>query len=112
MRSAVAFFAAAVLFSGSAVAQSSKIASDLALLPQDANVSVIVRYHPSAKRIPLDGHTSFSTVLNRRYLPRLNAVVSNLKVADLKELEKDPDIAFISPDRKVRSFGSNGWPSP
>jgi len=110
MRSAGAFFAAAVLFSGSAVAQSSKIASDLAVLPQDANVSVIVRYHPSVKRIPLDGHTAFSTALNRRYLPRLNAVVDNLKVADLKELEKDPDVAFISPDRKVRSFGSNGWP--
>ena len=55
------------------------------------------------KRTPLDGHTAFSTALNRRYLPRLNAVVDKIKVADLKELEKDPDIASCQSNSAIMS---------
>src|SRR5207249_4052192 len=65
----------------SAFAQS-KIASDLAALPPSAEVTVIVRYHPSVKRIPLGNRIASSTAVTQRHLPSLNAAVIRIKAAD------------------------------
>ncbi|GEM_PF-3856083 len=81
-------------------AASHKVSRDLAAVPPDQQVSVIVRYtrRPDAKH-----HAKMTQVGGRlkRTLELVNSAVYTLPASALADLENDPDVEYVAPDRRV-----------
>src|ERR1039457_7695208 len=77
-----------------------KVSRDLAALPSDQQVTVIVRYahQPEARH-----HLNIARRGGRvqRNLELVNSVVYTLPASELADLENDPDVEFVSPDRPL-----------
>ena len=79
---------------------SHKVSRDLAGVPPDQQVSVIVRYthRPEAK------HRARMTQVGARLMRTLdlvNSAVYTLPASALADLENDPDVEYVAPDRRV-----------
>src|ERR1017187_6692186 len=77
-----------------------KVSRDLAALPPDQQVTVIVRYthQPEARH-----HLNIARRGGRvqRNLELVNSVVYTLPASALADLENDPDVEYVSPDRPL-----------
>ena len=79
---------------------SRKVSRDLAALPPDQQVTVIVRYtHQPEARHQLNIAQRGGRV--QRNLELVNSVVYTLPASALADLENDPDVEYVSPDRPV-----------
>ena len=77
-----------------------KVSRDLAALPSDQQVTVIIRYaHPPEARHHLNIAQRGGRL--QRNLEMVNSVVYTLPASALASLENDPDVAYVSPDRPV-----------
>src|ERR1035441_2261156 len=77
---------------------SRKVSRDLAALPPDQQVTVIVRYtHQPEARHQLNIAQRGGRV--QRNLELVNSVVYTLPASALADLENDPDVEYVSPDR-------------
>src|ERR1035438_5698946 len=77
-----------------------KVSRDLAALPPDQQVTVIIRYaHPPEARHHLNIAQRGGRL--QRNLELVNSVVYTLPASALASLENDPDVAYVSPDRPV-----------
>jgi serine protease AprX len=95
-----------VLFSVAAFARQSNLAPDLSYQDPDASVDVIIQYKqpPTAamqERIIAAGG-AFKAEFHS-----LNGALYSIRAQQLARLASDPDIVYISPDRKVRGLSDN-----
>ena len=87
--------------------QQSKLAPDLDGRDPEASVNVIVQY----KQLPQQRHIDAVLARGGRHLRTLNVVkgaVYSIPAKELADLAKDPDVAYVSPDRPV-SAASNSF---
>lgn len=82
---------------------SPKIAPDLANMPPDKSVDVIVRYRVQ----PTSRHHQLITQEGgrlRHHLELVNSEMYTLAAARLQELSDDPDVEYIAPDRPLKAM--------
>lgn len=79
-----------------------KLANELTTVDPTANVDVIVQYkvQPTSEHF---NRVHFLGGADKRRFNRIPAAAFTLSASALQELVKDPDVAYISLDRKVRS---------
>src|SRR5450759_3220263 len=81
-------------------AASPKISRDLATVPADRQVSVIVRYTHQPEARHHARMTRQGGKLNRA-LDLIHSAAYTLPVSALADLENDPDVEYVAPDRPV-----------
>ena len=85
-----------------AFAASNKIASDMPASTRDGMVEVIVQYHPAAGRNMANELARMGHI--HRSFRSISAVHMTVSLAELKSLEANPQVAYISPNRKTSSL--------
>src|SRR5580704_17669979 len=82
-----------------------KIAADLESRDAGTQVDVIIRYKQGAQQKHVDA-VSRKGGFHRGNLDIVKGAVFSVPATALEELANDPDVEFISPDRRVQGTGS------
>src|SRR5271165_3455965 len=96
----------AVLISASLMANDAKLAPELKQAAGNQNVSVIVQY----KTVPGDAHRARIRAVNGtvgRTLSAVRAITAQVPASAVTALSEDASVAYISPDRPIRSHMNN-----